>query len=330
MREVIFVNQHADKWKTFEQLLKNKYTVNPDDTASLYIQLIDDLSYAKTFYPGTQTYIYLNELSGLAHQVIYKNKKEKQNRLITFWTKELPALIYHSHRQLLFAFLIFAVAALVGGVSAAHDDSFVRLILGDSYVNMTLENIEKGDPMAVYKGSGEVITFLAITVNNIKVAFMAFVFGILFSMGTVMVLIQNGIMLGSFQYFFFQKGVLLQSVLAIWLHGTIEISVIIIASCGGLVMGNSLLFPGTYSRGDSFKRGARQGLKIVIGTVPLFILAGFIEGFLTRHASVSIFFDIVVIILSLALIVGYFVIYPLLLNKKTLQKTNPNVKSNYY
>src|SRR3546814_12119350 len=109
--------------------------------------------------------------------------------------------------------------------------------------------------------------FLYIAFNNIKVSFLAFVAGVLFSFGTVWVLFQNGVMLGAFQFFFYQKGLLLTSVLSIWIHGTLEISAIIIAGSAGLVMGNSLLFPGTWSRLESFRRGARRGLRSEEGRV---------------------------------------------------------------
>src|SRR3546814_13696006 len=90
-------------------------------------------------------------------------------------------------------------------------------------------------------------------------------------------------MLGAFQFFFYQKGLSLTSVLSIWIHGTLEISAIIIAGSAGLVMGNSLLFPGTWSRLESFRRGARRGSKIVIGLVPEFITVALLEGFVTRN-----------------------------------------------
>src|SRR5690606_37843425 len=181
--------------------------------------------------------------------------------------------------------------------------------LGDRYVNMTLENIEKGDPMAVYKSMGTVEMFLYIAFNNIRVSFLAFVAGALFSFGTVFVLFRNGVMLGAFQYFFYQKGLLLTSVLSIWIHGTLEISAIIIAGAAGMVMGNSLLFPGTWSRLESFKRGARRGLKIVAGLVPVFISAAFLEGFVTRHTGMPPWLSISIIGCSAAFILYYFVFY---------------------
>ncbi len=320
MREVTFVQKNSAKWSRFEELLQGKDKDNPDEIPSLYTDIIDDLSYARTFYPASQTLAYLNQLSGKAHQEIYKNKREKKGRIITFWKTELPEIMHQSRKQLLYAFLIFMAAALVGAFSEATDSSFVRLILSDSYVNMTLNNIENGDPMAVYKGQGEVLSFLSITINNIRVAFNAFVFGIFFSLGTVLILVKNGIMLGSFQYFFYEHGVLVESLLSVWLHGTIEISVIIIAGCAGIIMGNSILFPGTYSRLYAFQQGAKKGLKIVIGTVPLFIIAGFIEGFITRHSTVSVAFDLFLIFASLTLVIWYFIIYPAKLNKNNNKK----------
>jgi uncharacterized membrane protein SpoIIM required for sporulation len=316
MREVVFVKHSNDRWKKFEQLLINKDTDNPDEISSLYIQLIDDLSYARTFYPQSPTYKYLNELSGRAHQLIYKNKKEKRNRIVNFWKTELPLLFYRHHKQLLIAFIIFIVSTLIGIISAANDDSFVRLIMGDGYVDMTIENIKNGHPLAVYNSGEEVTTFIGIAYNNIQVALSTYVLGLFFSLGTAFMLFRNGIMLGAFQYFFYQYGVLKESLLTIWLHGTIEISVCIIAGCAGLVMGNSILFPGTYTRMQSFRAGATGGLKIVIGTVPFFLIAAFIESFVTRHARASHIFDALVILLSLALIIGYFVIYPIRLNRK--------------
>jgi uncharacterized membrane protein SpoIIM required for sporulation len=170
--------------------------------------------------------------------------------------------------------------------------------------------------MAVYKGHGEAEMFLLITSNNIKVAFMAFVLGVFFSIGTFWILFQNGVMLGAFQYFFYKQGLLLTSVLTIWIHGTLEISAIVIAGCAGFVMGNGLLFPETYSRLHSFKQGARQGLKIAVGLVPIFITAGFLESFVTRHTEMPVWLSLLLILSSATFILYYFILYPRLLHKQ--------------
>ncbi len=320
MREAAFVKQNKDKWIRFENVLSGNHTdLSPDELSALYLEVTDHLSYAKTFYPQSKTAQYLNHLASQSHQKIYKTKRESSTRFITFFTQEFPLLMYKYQRQLLISFLVFTLFCVVGAYSAATDGAYVRSILGDAYVNMTLENIADNDPMRVYKEMNEVEMFMGITVNNIKVALMAFIFGILLSIGSLYLMMQNGVMLGSFQYFFYDKGLLWESVRTIWIHGTIEISVIIIAGAAGLVLGNGILFPGTYTRLESFKRGMKDGLKIVVSTIPFFIIAGFLEGFVTRHTEMPDWLAILIITLSLLLILFYYVVYPRIYFKKQLQ-----------
>lgn len=321
MREASFVKQNKEKWIGFETALHNNAKINPDDLASYYIQLTNDLSYAQTYYPDSKTLLYLNSLASQAHQKIYITKKESKNKIISFWKYEFPLFFKQYHKTLLFTFLFFMAAVIIGIVSTLNDDSFVRLILGDSYVNMTIENIENGEPMAVYKSGSQVGTFLGITVNNIRVAIIAFAMGVLFSVGTIFILFSNGIMLGAFITFFYNYGIL-DKTSTIWLHGTIEISVIVIAGCAGLVMGNSFLFPKTFSRRVSFMKGAKDGLKIVVSTIPFFIIAGFIEGFFTRFGDqMPKMLAYSIILASFTLIVYYYILYPIILNKQLSKNT---------
>ncbi len=320
MREAAFAKQNKDKWLRFENVLRNNVQIHPDELSALYVEITDHLSYAQTFYPKSNTLRYLNGLSVLAHQKIYKTKRESRSRFITFYTREFPLFFSQYHKQLLIAFITFVLFSAIGAYSAATDGNFVRLILGDGYVNMTLDNIEKGDPMAVYKEMGEMNMFLGITINNIRVALLAFSFGMFLSMGTLYILMRNAIMLGSFQYFFYDQGLLWESARTIWIHGTIEISVIIIAGCAGLVLGNSILFPGTYTRLQSFVKGAKDGIKILLSTIPFFIIAGFLEGFVTRHTEMPDWLAILIISGSLYLILFYYVIYPIKLKKRHERK----------
>lgn len=310
MREVSFLKKNADKWKEIEVFLSSKGKVDPDKLADLFIELTDNLSYSRTFYPASKTTAYLNSLTAKVHQSIYKSKKEKKERFLQFWKYEVPLLFYKHRMKIIISFSIFFIAMLIGIVSSAGDSGFVRLIMGDSYVNMTLENIDKGDPLAVYKQMNGVDMFLGITFNNIRVSFYAFMLGLIISFGTAWILISNGIMLGAFQYFFHMHDLLFESILVIWIHGTLEISSIIIAGASGLVLGNSILFPGTFSRIQSFRIGAKEGLKMVISLVPIFIVAGFLESFVTRHTSMPAFLSLTIILASLTFVIWYFFIYP--------------------
>lgn len=315
MREAQFLKQNAEKWRQYETEV-NRFD-NPDTFADRFIELTDDLAYARTFYPKSNTARYLNGITSLFHQKIYKNKKEKSSRIASFWQYELPFLFKQYQLQLLYAFLFFIVFCFAGALSAKYDDSFLRLILGDGYVNMTNENIEKGDPFGVYRHEGSFTMFLEIAFNNIKVAFVAFVLGITFSVGTILLLVQNGIMTGAFLQFFIAKHMGQQAVLAVFIHGTIELSVIVIAGCAGLILGNGLLFPKTYGRGYAVRKAGRDGMKIVFGLVPFFLLAAFLESYVTRHyLQMPAWSKLAILICSFALIIWYFILYPLQLHKR--------------
>ena len=312
MREGQFIQQNIEKWKNYQY----DPTTDPDELADRFTELVNDLGYSKTFYPQSKVTQYLNKLASGIYLGIYKNKKEESSRIVRFWKTELPVVVRKYHRELLYSFLIFIFFAIISAFSASNDQTFVRGVLGNGYVEMTEQNISKGDPFGVYKGQDSLTMFLEIAVNNIKISFLIFISGILAGVGTIWLLFNNGVLLGAFQYYFFSKGLGWQSVLVIWIHGTLEISSIIISGAAGLLLGKSLLFPGTYKRLFSLKRGAKDGIKLMIGLVPIFIIAAFLEGFVTRYSHMPIWLSLSILIASLCFIIWYFIVYPIRLNKK--------------
>ena len=312
MREGRFLKKNIEKWKKYQAETPS----DPDEMANRFTDLVNDLGYAKTFYPHSRVTQFLNGLASSIYLRIYENKKEESSRLIRFWKSELPLIVRKHHRVLFYSFAIFIFFALLGGFSSAHDETFVRGILGDQYVDMTEENIAKGDPFGVYKNDNQLNMFFGIALNNIRVAFNCFVMGITLSIGTVYALFKNGVMVGAFEYMFFAKGLGMNSILVIWIHGTLEISAIIISGGAGIVLGNSILFPGTLKRIESLKQGAKDGVKIMIGLVPIFITAAFFEGFVTRYTSMPVWLSIFILFGSAVFIIWYFVIYPIRLKKK--------------
>ena len=312
MREALFVKQNTDKWKAYETLK----TDNPDELAQRFVDITNDLAYAKTFYAKSNTTAYLNGLASTLHQSIYKNKKEEKGRFFRYWKYELPLLFFQYRRQILYAFIFFVIACSIGVLSAKYDDRFVRLILGDGYVNMTNQNIAKGDPFGVYKNKSELSMFFHIALNNTWVSFVMYISGVLFSIGPVYYLLRNGIMVGAFEYYFFSKGLGAQSVLVIWIHGTLEILSIIVVGGAGLVLGHGLLFPKTYTRMQAFKNSAKDATKIAIGMIPIILLAAFFEGFITRHTEMPLWLSVCILTSSLLFMIWYVIIYPIQLSKR--------------
>ncbi len=317
MREVAFIKQNKEKWLDFEAAIFGKAKKNPDEIAGLYIHLINDLSYAQTYYPKSKTVVYLNYLASQIYQRIYKTKRHEKNRLLYFFSEEVPLLLYQYRRYLLYAFLLFFMAVGIGVLSARYDDDVCRLILGDAYVNQTLENIKGGNPVAIYKSGSNWGGFIGITINNLKVGALCFIMGIFGGIGTFFVMFKNCLMLGAFQYFFYQEGVFWESVQGIWIHGSMEIFAIVIETAAGFILGASILFPQTFSRMTSLKIGFRNSFKIFLSTVPFTIAAGFLEGFVTRYSlEMPNWLNVFIILSTLAAISFYYLIFPFIVARK--------------
>jgi len=309
MRETEFIRNNHEKWQRYEAALE-RGEQDPELLKQLYIHTTDDLSYSRTFYPNRSVRVYLNGLAQRTFLQLYKGRKGEAGRFFSFWSDELPRVVYARRRPLLISLVTFVLAMLIGIVSYRIDPAFAETIMGEAYMNMTRTNIEGGDPMAVYKQTSPFAMSLRITLNNIFVALLTFVSGAFFAVGSIVQLIRNGVMVGVFQYFFYDQGIFQESFLTIWIHGALEISSIVIAGGAGLAAGSGLLFPGTLSRFEAFKDSARDGLKIILGHVPLFIIAGFLEGYLTRHTEVPDAIRGAFILLCFAFIIWYYVLYP--------------------
>ena len=311
MREGQFIKQNIERWENFQQP-----TEDPDEVAKRFTYLVDDLSYAKTFFPFGNTSRYINGLAANIYLSIYKNKKEKKHRLITFWTTELPLVIRKRHKLLLFTFLFFLAFVAIGVFSAYNDPTFVRSILGDKYVDMTERNIANGDPFGVYKNGNELSMFLYIAFNNIRGAFLVYSMGIFAGVGTLYFLFTNGLMVGVFEFMFFHHNMGFKSLLVIMVHGTLELSAIVIAGYAGLTIGNAILFPGTYTRVQSLKSAAKDSVKIIVSLVPIFIVAAFFEGFVTRHTGMPLWLSLSILLSSASFIAWYFVFYPIRVSRR--------------
>ena len=336
MREARFIKKNVEKWNEYQ----NSETNDPDEMADRFITLLDDLSYAKTFYPQSKVTRWVNGIAAGIYQNIYQNKKEKYSRIIQFWRYELPLLFKKYHKTLLFTFGLFITFVAIGVISSVTDPNyapdFFDNMVQAGYYDETIQRIQKGDPFGVYKDANPFSMFVRIAYNNIGVAFRSVIFGVLFGIGTIYIMWQTGLMLGCFQYIFFSQGLGWQSVLVIWIHGTLEISAIVISSCAGLILGFGFLFPGTYTRMQSFLRAAKDAMKICISLIPIFIVAAFFESYITHLMSNTFDKDttniglpvpvsILILAGSLSFIVWYFVIYPLRLHKRGIRLINDKI-----
>lgn len=329
MKETSFIAKNQEKWLRFEKN-KKKIQSDPEELCDLYSEISNDLSYAKTFYEKRTVRSYLNGLAQGIHSKLYKQKKEPFKKVINAWTIHLPLEIYKARKNIFFAFALFLFWVTVGVVSSYFDPYFAKLILGEGYIAMTEQNILEGNPLGVYGNESQTSMFFSITLNNIGVALKCFFAGVLFSIGTHIILFQNAIMLGAFQYFFKLKGLLLTSFLTIWIHGAFEISAIVIASGAGFTVGHGLLFPGSHSRLQSFQMNAIRGIRILLSLIPIFIIAGALESFVTRnYLTLPDWSKALIILLSFATVIFYYVIYPIIVARRHPELLNQRQLPNY-
>ncbi len=312
MREALFIKRNRQRWKQIQDSPSN----HADEMAKEFIQLVDDLGYSKTFYPVSKTTQYLNAEASKKYLAIYQNKKENSNRIVSFFKYTLPLIIAKHHRVLLISFCLFILFVSIGFFSAKDDENFVRQILGDNYVDMTLQNIKEGHPFGVYGYGNEFLSFIYIFINNMYVSLLEFGGGILFAYPTIHSLLYNGVMVGAFENMFYTNGLLKNSLLTIMIHGTLELSTFVISATAGIVLAKSWLFPGTVRRIDALKQGAKEGLIIAMSNVPMLFIAAFFEGFITRHTDMPLWLKLFIITLSLTVVIGYFIIYPIRLKRK--------------
>lgn len=312
MREALFIKKNKDRWLKNQQLP----SLNPDEMAADFTQLVDDLAYAKTFYPSSKVTSYINARASGIYLAIYKNRKEESNRLVTFWKYDLPLTIRKHHGVLLFSLIVFIIFFAVGFFASQKDDEVARSFFGDSYVETTQRNIDKGNPFGIYESGNSLLSWLGIMINNIKVALLMFVSGIFCGIPTLYKHCETSAMVGIFDQFFAARGFGIDFWLVVFVHGTLEITALIISTGAGLILGKSFLFPGTIKRIDAFKQGAKEGVKIMIGLMPVFALAAFFEGFITRLYNDISIFTTTIFALSVIFVVWYFIIYPIRLAKQ--------------
>lgn len=312
MREALFIKKNKDRW------LKNQHTpsADPDEMAQDFTQLVDDLAYAKTFYPSSKVTRYINSEASKVYLSIYKNRKEESSRLVTFWKYDLPLTIYRHHRTLLFTFVVFVLFFSIGFFVSMKDQSLPAIFFGQDYVSETQSNIEKGNPFGIYEHGNPFWMWLGIMINNIWVSMRIFVYGIFLGLLTLWQLGREAARIGIFDQMFTAKGMGLKFWLVVFVHGTLEITAIIIASAAGIVLGKSFLFPGTITRMQSFKNAARDGVKIMVGLVPIFALAAFFEGFITRLYNDVPLLTTIIFSVSILFVIWYFIIYPVRLGRR--------------
>ncbi|MCX7746629.1 MAG: stage II sporulation protein M [Clostridia bacterium] len=285
MKEDKFIKDNSEVWRILEQILTklkskglNRFNRNEiNDFMNYYNRTCSHLSYSRTNYGNSNTTIYLNRLVASAHSYIYTTQTSSISKLLKFFYKDFPLLL----RKNLLCFLLSSGLFLFGTfisflyTASSTDNAYAFLpksMVDNTDFNHTLADTDDFDSSIM---SSSILT------NNIRVGFNAFALGLSFGVGTLAVLIYNGFMLGGLGALAFKAGFNLKFWSLILPHGILELFAIFVCGAAGLLIGYALINPGQYSRKDALILRGKTAVKLVCGTVPIFVIAGMIEGFFT-------------------------------------------------
>lgn len=283
MNESYFIHTHQKTWQELEDVLKQlpAKKKQPKDTELLHRLLFlyqttaGHLSVARTRYGSTATTDYLNNLVTRAHQAIYVSKPNSLLRIARFFMHDFPALLKKEGILLLISTGIFVAGFLFSFCFTLVYEDYALSFVSEDYV----EGVKSvGEGVTDINNS---VASVAIFTNNIQVGIIAFALGITFGIGTVIVLANNGMMLGALAALAVNAGNGYSFWALILPHGVPELFCIFICGAAGLLIARSMLFPGLISRRNSFAAGGKSALRLLLGTIPLFVLAGLTEGYFT-------------------------------------------------
>jgi uncharacterized membrane protein SpoIIM required for sporulation len=250
------------------------------ELAFLYRQTAADLSTAREDASSQQIARYLNQLLGRAHNIIYSGRKSRASHLLRFFSEEYPRVFRQNAGYVYAAFAMFLIGAVLGAVLTLIRPQFMHEFLGPGMV-ATIERREMWTHSVV---SIKPIASSEIMTNNMTVSFTTFALGITAGLGTIYMEVFNGLMLGIISMACAMAGMGGQLWTFVVAHGALELPAIFIAGGAGLRIATALLFPGPYSRKDSLLTGGAQAVRLMVGTIPMLIVAGIVEGFISPSA----------------------------------------------
>lgn len=285
-----FITDHKDNWQRLENLLDILETsslrgltrMEVREFGELYRRAATDLAIARSETRDPKLINYLNSLVIRAHGKIYRAENQGLNLIWDFFAKDFPRAFRRTWRYTAFAFAVFMFFAIASFVLCYNDLNFADQ-LGLSGIQSAAQSnrqwwMRLNDANQV--GSSQILT------NNILVSFMAFAYGAFFGIGTIYVLVQNGLSIGGVLGVCYKVNPDFGNSLATFMvgHGVIEMSCIFIAAGAGLLIGYSLINPGDLTRAQALKKNGLEAARLAIGCACLLVVAGIIEGFLSPSA----------------------------------------------
>jgi uncharacterized membrane protein SpoIIM required for sporulation len=253
----------------------------------LYRQTASDFATVREDVSNRQLSAYLNQLLGRSHNLIYHGQKTKVSGLLKFYGETYPRVFRETLPLTVLAFAIFAVTGIAAWIITMHDPAFANRLLGPQM----METIERREMWTHSIVTVKPLASSGIMTNNLSVAFSTFALGITGGLGTIWMMVTNGLLIGVIGAATYQTGMALQLWSFVAPHGVLELPAIFIAGGAGLEIARGLLFPGLLPRRQSLAQAGGRAARLLLGTIPMLVIAGVIEGFFSpSDAAVSLKF----------------------------------------
>lgn len=282
-----FIEKRKANWKRLEELIDQVRTVRGlrrlgrDEVRELarsYRRAASDLAIARVESRDQRLVNYLNNLVIRAHGMIYRAESKGGRAILNFYLYDFPAIFRQTFRYTLAAFLIFIAVAIFSFAATWLNDDFADFAeISPGLMQAIKEHREWWKVLNEEAPTGAA----AIFTNNIRVGIVAFAFSIFPVIGTMSILTPNALHFGAINALIIKYGM----TRTLWAfmagHGVLEFTAIFIACGAGLMIGLSLLIPGERTRREALIEKGAIAIKLMAGCFPLFVIAGFIEAFIS-------------------------------------------------
>lgn len=254
------------------------------EVGRLYRQTASDLAYARTYFPGSSTVGYLNQLVSQAHAILYAEEPQRIRSFLRFYWYTVPQMIRRHWRAVLLSFLILAGGMAVGCFATLNDPDLAQALVPEQILERVVSPEERYE-MAVEERP---VIGTQILLNNVRVSVLAFGLGITLGIGTVVSLFYNGLIVGSVLAHSVWQGNMKSLWAHLMAHGSLELMAIFLCGAAGLVLGWSIVAPGDRPRSESVTRGGREAVVLVMGAIPFLIIAAIIESQVTPARGLTV------------------------------------------
>jgi uncharacterized membrane protein SpoIIM required for sporulation len=290
MNQDVFIEEKNKYWEQLKELLDRSgrgqgiKEFSEDEVhllGVLYRRTCSDLSYARSRRYEQDLIRYLNQLARRGYGVIYLVEQRRGGELLRFFTRDFPALFRDNFKYILATFILFTFVASLGIIMDQIDARYTRALVPRQFLEIW-DREDTEENRSNFESSTFPIMSSYYLVNNFKVGVNSFVLGITLGLGTLYVISYNGLIFGALASLVIRSGYHIRFFSFVMPHLFIEIMAIFICGGAGFMIARAILFPGDFTVKDSLNVYGKEAVKLVMGTIPMFLIAGIIEASFSR------------------------------------------------